>query len=157
MLIHLGSLDDLTLEELNDLLDVALAHQVSDKIEHLLIDLERDDIIIFDDSQDVRDVVFEHFDVVLAKGKYLLKNNHLHIVIVVLLQKAQVALDSNFDCTWSRCQLCDSIGAFKKNTGALGRAHHEDSVHEARLLTRIRLAHLAQHLQDDELEDITNL
>lgn len=88
MLIHLGSLDDLTLEELNDLLNVALAHKICDKIEHFLIDLERDDSIIFDDSQDVRDVVFEHFDVVFAKGKDLLKNNHLHIVIVVLLQQA---------------------------------------------------------------------
>ena len=137
VLVHLGSFDDLTLQELNHLLDIALADEVCDEVEHFLIDLQRDNSVIFDDSQDVGDVVLQHFDVVLAEGKDLLEDDHLHIVVVVLLEQAQVALDCNFDRAWRRCQLCDSIGAFKEHTGALRRAHHEDGVHEAGLLTRV--------------------
>ena len=40
MLIHFGSLDNLTLQELDDFLDVPLADEVSEEVKNLLVDLK---------------------------------------------------------------------------------------------------------------------
>jgi len=87
VLVHLSSFDDLTLQKLYHLFDVALTDKVGDEIENFLVDLQGDHVVILDDSENVCDVVFEHFDVVFAELKDLFKYYDLHVVVVVFLEK----------------------------------------------------------------------
>ena len=66
-------------------------------------------------------------------------------------------MNGNFDGTWGCGKLGDCICTLKKNRRALGFAHHENGAHQSLLLGWVCLAHLAEHLKDDELEDIANL
>jgi len=42
MFVHLGGLEDLALQELNNLFDVTLAYQVGKELKHFLVDLKGD-------------------------------------------------------------------------------------------------------------------
>lgn len=115
MLIHLGGLQNLSLQELNDFLDVTLAHEISDQVKNLLIDLKGDDSIILNDSKDVVDVVLEDLEVVFAQLQDLVENDHLHVVVIVLLQQIQIALNCHFNGTGSCSELCDRVSALEEN------------------------------------------
>ena len=156
MFIHLGGLQNFTLQKEDDLLDVSLTNQVSDKIEHLLIDFERNGGIVTDDCQDVVDVVLEDLGVVLAELKDFLENDDLDVVVIILLEKVQITLNGNFD--GARCcgELSDCVGALEEDRWTLGGAHHEDGVHQARFLAWIGLADITKHLKNGQLEDITD-
>ena len=156
MFIHLGCLDDFALQELHDFLDVALADEVSDEIQHFLVNLKRDHCLILDDGEDVVYVILENLHVVMSELQDFLKNDDLHIVVIVLLQQVQVALNGHFNSARSRRELCDRVCALKQHRWTLRLAHHENGAHETLLLRWVRLAYLPEHLKDHKLEDVTD-
>ena len=85
MLIHFGRLNDLPFQELDHLLDIPLAHQVCDQVEHLLINLERHDRIILNNGKYIIDIVLQHLEIVLSQLQDLVQNDHLDIVVIILL------------------------------------------------------------------------
>ena len=66
MFVHFGSFEDFSLQELDHLLDVALADKICHQLEHFLIYFQRYHSVIFNDGKDISGVVFENFHVVLA-------------------------------------------------------------------------------------------
>ena len=129
MLIHLSSFYNLSLQELDDLLDISLTDKVSDEVEYFLIDLERNYSVFLDNGQNIVDVVFKYLGVIFAKLENFFKNYNFDIVIIVLLKKIQVALNGNFYGAWSSSKLCYSICTFKQYRGTFRCAHHEYGVH----------------------------
>ena len=113
MLVHLGSFQDFSLQELHNLLDVALTHEIGDQVEYFLVDLKRYDCIILNNSQDVIDVFLKNLEVVLAQLQNLVEHDHLHVVVIVLLQQIQIALNGHLDGARSRRELSNCIGAFE--------------------------------------------
>ena len=113
MLIHLGSLDNLSLQEQDNFFDVALADQVCNQVKNFLVDFQGYDSLVLDDGQDIIDVILKNLHVIGPQLEDFLEDDDLDIVVIVLLEKIQVALDCNFDSTWRRRQLCDRIGALE--------------------------------------------
>lgn len=67
MLVHFGRFDNLTLQELHNFFYISLADEIGEQIKHLLIDLKRDHSVVFNDRQDVIDVVLQDLEVVFAQ------------------------------------------------------------------------------------------
>jgi hypothetical protein len=84
-----------------------------------LINLDRLNRVFSDNVQDITHILLQKLGVLFLKRDQLIQNNQLDIIIVLILQKLQVGLNSNLDGRWSSRQLNDSIGTLQENTGAL--------------------------------------
>jgi len=95
--LHFAGPSYLSLQEDDHLFDVARTDQVGDEFKHFLVDLQGDGCLVFDEAQDVGDVVFKNFRVLLPQLQELVENDHLHVVVVILLKQVQIALNSDLD------------------------------------------------------------
>ena len=155
-LFHFGSFNNFTFQKLDNFLDVSLTDKISDQIKNLLVYFERGQCVVFDDGQDVVDIVFQNLGVVFAQLENFLEYDHFHVVVIILLEQIQITLNGYFDSTRSRGELSDCVGAFKQYRWTLRRAHHENGTHKTRFLAWVCLANLSQHLKNNELENIAN-
>ena len=97
MFLHFACPRYLSLQEDDHLFDISRTDQVSNEFKYFLIDLQGDSCFVFYEAQDVGDVVFKNFCVLLSQLQELVENYHLYIVIIVLLKQVQIALNSDFD------------------------------------------------------------
>ena len=104
---------DFAFKERDDLLQVSLADQVCYKFEDLLVDFKRNYGLVLYDVKDICGVVFEYLCVHPAEGQNLIKNDDLHIIVVVIIHQVQIALNGDFNSTWGCSKLSDGVCTFK--------------------------------------------
>lgn len=90
--------------------------EIGDKLEHSLVNLDRLNGILIDEVDNITQIIFEELAVVFLESKDSVQNNQLDVIVILILDQIDVALNCNFDGGWGSGQLYDCISALKENT-----------------------------------------